>query len=100
MQLTTDKGKEVNEVAKIHAALRYGYVAFTTFQLIFFTRDEVAPEFNPAQWPHIIQQSSTDNTPIEGFWRWMRDGDGHSVKMTLQQGAATGIFLPHDEIHW
>ncbi|KAJ7820637.1 hypothetical protein B0H14DRAFT_2599821 [Mycena olivaceomarginata] len=62
-------------------------------------RDEVAPEFIPPQWPHSVEQSSTDNTPIEGFWRWLRDGEGHSVKMTLQQGAATGIFLPHDAIH-
>ncbi|KAJ6580935.1 hypothetical protein B0H19DRAFT_928755 [Mycena capillaripes] len=83
MQLTTDMGKEVNEMHKIHAALR----------------DEVAPEFVPPQWPHGIQQSSTDNTPIKSLWRWLRDGEGHSVKMTLQQGAATGIFLPHDAIH-
>ncbi|KAJ7456355.1 hypothetical protein B0H11DRAFT_1739290, partial [Mycena galericulata] len=89
MQLTTDMGKEVNEMHKIHEALRY----------VVFVRDEVAPEFIPPQWPHSVKQSSTNNTPIEGFWRWLRDGDGHSVKMTLQQGAATGIFLPHDAIH-
>ncbi|KAJ7740270.1 hypothetical protein DFH07DRAFT_965451 [Mycena maculata] len=83
MQLTTDMGKEVNEMHKIHEVLR----------------DEVAPEFIPPQWPHGVKQSSTNNTPIESFWRWLRDGEGHSVKMTLQQGAATGIFLPHDPLH-
>ncbi|KAJ7917910.1 hypothetical protein B0H13DRAFT_1869943 [Mycena leptocephala] len=77
------KGKEVTEMHKVHAILR----------------DEVAPEFVPPQWPHSVEQSSTDNTPIEGFWCWLRDGEGHSLKMTLQQGAATVIFLPHDAVH-
>ncbi|KAJ7768100.1 hypothetical protein DFH07DRAFT_736496, partial [Mycena maculata] len=88
MQLTTDMGKEVNEMHKIHEVLRC---------VVFM--DEVAPEFVPPQWPHGVKQSSTNNTPIESFWRWLRDGEGHSVKMTLQQGAATGIFLPHDPLH-
>ncbi|KAJ6448389.1 hypothetical protein C8R45DRAFT_1133036 [Mycena sanguinolenta] len=83
LQLVTDMGTEVNEMHKIHVALR----------------DEVAPEFVPPQWPHGVQESSTKNTPIEGLWRWLRDGEGHSVKMTIQEGAATGIFLPHDAIH-
>ncbi|KAJ6448579.1 hypothetical protein C8R45DRAFT_1046009 [Mycena sanguinolenta] len=76
MQLMTDKVKEVTEMHKVHATLR----------------DKAAPEFVPPQWPHSVEQSSTDNTPIEGFWHWL-------VKMTLQQGAAMGIFLPHDAIH-
>ncbi|KAJ7619918.1 hypothetical protein DFH06DRAFT_1010814 [Mycena polygramma] len=83
MQQTTDMGKEVNEMLKIHEVLRC----------------VVAPEFIPPVWPHCIKQSSTDNTPIESFWRWYRDGEGHSTKMVLQQGAATGIFLPHDAVH-
>ncbi|KAJ7752843.1 hypothetical protein DFH07DRAFT_774354 [Mycena maculata] len=81
--LTTDMGKEVNEMHKIHEVLR----------------DEVAPEFVPPQWPHGVKQSSTNNTPIKSFWCWLQDGEGHSVKMTLQQGAATRIFLPHDPLH-
>ncbi|KAK6972172.1 hypothetical protein R3P38DRAFT_3486110 [Favolaschia claudopus] len=83
IQLTTDMGKEVNEMIKVHETLR----------------DEVAPEFKPPEWPHSVQRSSTDNTPIEGFWRWLRDGEGHSVKMAIQTGASTGIFLPHDAVH-
>jgi predicted chitinase len=93
-------GSEVNEMHKIQETLRYS--AFTLSRYRFptrFTRDEVAPEFVPPKWPHGVKQSSTNNTPIESFWRWLRDGDGHSVKMTIQQGAATGIFLPHDSIH-
>ncbi|KAJ7452923.1 hypothetical protein FB451DRAFT_1521089 [Mycena latifolia] len=83
LQLTTDMGSEVIEMHKIHVVLR----------------DDVAPQFTPPQWPHGVKQSSTNNTPIESFWRWLQDGEGHSTKMTLQSGAATGIFLPHDEIH-
>ncbi|KAJ7652422.1 hypothetical protein DFH06DRAFT_1331056 [Mycena polygramma] len=77
MQLTTDMGSELKMIG----------------------RDEVAPELVPPQYPHGVKQSSTNNTPIESFWRWLRDGDGHSTKITLQEGAATGIFLPHDDIH-
>ncbi|KAJ7909608.1 hypothetical protein B0H13DRAFT_2233040 [Mycena leptocephala] len=83
MQMTTDKGSEVNEAHKIHERLR----------------DEVAPELTPPEFPHGVKQSSTNNTPIEGLWRWLRDGDGHSTKTVLQEGAATGIFFPNDEIH-
>ncbi|KAJ7126924.1 hypothetical protein C8R44DRAFT_667777 [Mycena epipterygia] len=83
MQLTTDLGSEVNEMHKIHETLR----------------DEVAPEFTPPEYPHGVKQSSTNNTPIESFWRWLRNGDGHSTKITLQEGAASGFFLPHDDIH-
>ncbi|KAJ7115426.1 hypothetical protein C8R44DRAFT_928484 [Mycena epipterygia] len=82
-QLITDLGSEVDEMHKIHEQLRY----------------EVAPELVPPEHPHGLKQSSTNNTPIESFWRWLRDGDGHSTKQVLQEGAATGIFLPNDEIH-
>ncbi|KAJ6628587.1 hypothetical protein B0H10DRAFT_1777826, partial [Mycena sp. CBHHK59/15] len=49
-------------------------------------------------WPYILKQSSTKNTPIESSWHWLQDGDGHSMKMVLQQGANMGFFLLHDEI--
>ncbi|KAJ7100453.1 hypothetical protein C8R44DRAFT_859356 [Mycena epipterygia] len=82
-QLITDLRSEVDEMHKIHEQLR----------------DEVAPELVPPEHPHGLKQSSTTNTPIESFWRWLRDGDGHSTKQVLQEGAATGIFLLNDEIH-
>ncbi|KAJ7264827.1 hypothetical protein C8J57DRAFT_1512195 [Mycena rebaudengoi] len=83
IQMTTDMGSEVNEAHKIHETLR----------------DEVAPEYVPPAWPHGLKQSSTNNTPIEGFWRWLRAGSGHSTKTVLQEGAQTGIFIPNDDIH-
>ncbi|KAJ7499864.1 hypothetical protein FB451DRAFT_1385530 [Mycena latifolia] len=73
---------------------------YISVKLIFYlARDEVAPELVPPEYPHGVKQSSTNNTPIESLWRWLRDGDGHSTKLVLQEGAATGIFLPNDEIH-
>ncbi|KAJ7893121.1 hypothetical protein B0H14DRAFT_3675782 [Mycena olivaceomarginata] len=73
--LKTVDGSEVNEMHKVHERLRR----------------EAAP--------FGVQQSSTKNTPIKSFWRWLRDGDGHSVKLILQNGSASGIFLPNDAVH-
>ncbi|KAJ6500290.1 hypothetical protein DFH09DRAFT_1102722 [Mycena vulgaris] len=64
VQLTTDMGNEVNEVHKIHEMLR----------------DEVAPELVPPEYPHGVKRSSTNNTPIESFWRWLRDGRATAPK--------------------
>ncbi|KAJ6580815.1 hypothetical protein B0H19DRAFT_485421 [Mycena capillaripes] len=83
LQLTTDKGSEVIEMHKVHAILR----------------SEAAPEYTEPEFPAGVQQGSTKNTPIESFWRWLRDGDGHSVKLVLQEGSASGIFLPNDIVH-
>ncbi|KAF7362456.1 hypothetical protein MVEN_00593200 [Mycena venus] len=83
IQITTDKGSEVIELHKVHALLR----------------SEAAPEYTEPEFPAGVQQGSTKNTPIESFWRWLRDGDGHSVKKVLQDGSASGIFLPNDIVH-
>ncbi|KAJ7037361.1 hypothetical protein C8F04DRAFT_1256935 [Mycena alexandri] len=83
IQLVTDQGSEVNEMHKVHERLRR----------------EAAPLYQPPEFPFGVKQSSTKNTPIESFWRWLRDGDGHSVKLILQNGSASGIFLPNDAVH-
>ncbi|KAJ7099755.1 hypothetical protein C8R44DRAFT_747675 [Mycena epipterygia] len=83
IQLTTDLGSEVNEVHKIHERLR----------------SEAAPQYKLPEFPFSVKESSTKNTPIESFWRWLRDGEGHSVKQVLQGGSASGIFLPNDVVH-
>ncbi|KAJ6576823.1 hypothetical protein B0H10DRAFT_1927095 [Mycena sp. CBHHK59/15] len=61
---------------------------------------EAAPEYTLPAFPFSVKQGSTKNTPIESFWRWLRDGEGHSVKKVLQDGSASGIFLPNDVVHW
>ncbi|KAJ7134510.1 hypothetical protein C8R44DRAFT_427223, partial [Mycena epipterygia] len=83
VQITVDQGSEVGEMLKIHERLRH---------------DE-APLFIPPEWPYCATIPSTQNTPIESFWRWKRNGEGKSIRNTLQHGSALGIFLPSDEIH-
>ncbi|KAJ7431040.1 hypothetical protein B0H11DRAFT_2388692 [Mycena galericulata] len=83
IQITTDKGSEVNEVHKVHETLR----------------SEAAPEYTLPDFPAGVKQGSTKNTPIEGFWRWLRSGEGISVKQVLQEGSASGYFLPNDIVH-
>ncbi|KAJ7661984.1 hypothetical protein DFH06DRAFT_987877 [Mycena polygramma] len=83
IQITTDMGSEVNEVHKVHDALR----------------TEAAPEYTLPEFPPGVKQASTKNTPIEGFWRWLRTGEGISVKQVLQQGSADGYLIPNDIVH-
>ncbi|KAF7350254.1 hypothetical protein MVEN_01328900 [Mycena venus] len=83
IQLTVDGGSEVTEMLKIHERLRAS----------------AAPLFVPPEWPYSASIPSTQNTPIEGFWRWQRNGEGRSIRHVLEQGAASGIFLPTDDIH-
>ncbi|KII83303.1 hypothetical protein PLICRDRAFT_63270, partial [Plicaturopsis crispa FD-325 SS-3] len=49
--------------------------------------------------PPYVQLSSTNNTPIESFWRWKRNGEGHTLKHVILAGTDSGIFCPVDEIH-
>ncbi|KAJ6565606.1 hypothetical protein DFH09DRAFT_1473818, partial [Mycena vulgaris] len=83
IQITVDQGSEVGEMLKIHERLRH----------------DAAPLFIPPEWPYCATIPSTQNTPIESFWRWKRNGEGKSIRNTLEQGSACGIFLPSDEIH-
>ncbi|KAK6969590.1 hypothetical protein R3P38DRAFT_3336838 [Favolaschia claudopus] len=76
IQLSVDGGTECTEMLKIHETLRA----------------DAAPEFVPPSWP-------TDNTPIESFWRWKRNGEGRSIRNTLEEGVDPGFFLPNDHIH-
>ncbi|KAF8198727.1 hypothetical protein K438DRAFT_1759379 [Mycena galopus ATCC 62051] len=99
----TDMGSAVNEMHKtqetllggrghLHSLLQYSSpTKLVEMRLLrnLFRHSGLTVSKHPA---HIT------STPIEGFWGWLRNGDGHSVQMTIQQGAATGIFLLHDSI--
>ncbi|KAJ7160845.1 hypothetical protein C8R46DRAFT_1223186 [Mycena filopes] len=80
IQIVTDMGTEINELHKVHEILRR----------------EAASDYKLPDFPFGVKESSTKNTPIESFWRWLRDGEGKSV---LQAGSGAGIFLPNDDIH-
>ncbi|KAJ7627564.1 hypothetical protein DFH06DRAFT_729943 [Mycena polygramma] len=83
IQITVDKGSEVGKMIEIHEQLR----------------SHAAPDFVLPEWPFAATIPSTDNTPIESFWRWKRNGEGKSIRLVLQEGSASGVFLPNDEIH-
>ena len=49
-------------------------------------------EFKP--W---VQVQSKHNTPIEGFWLWLRKGEGHNIRDVILSG--TAIFNSNDPLH-
>lgn len=87
---------------RIHHTLRFViYWICNSTQLITVAcvRLEAAPEFLPAQWPTGKKMPSTKNTPIESFWRWQRNGEGHNIRQAIQAGSQAGIFMPQEPLH-
>jgi len=41
---------------------------------------------------------SKHNTPIEGFWWWKRQGEGHNIQDAVFVGKAGVLFNPNNEI--
>jgi hypothetical protein len=64
-----------------------------------FNRLEAAPEYTIEQWPAAVQVQSKHNTPIEGFWRWKHQGEGHSIHDAIFVGKSEGLFNPDNELH-
>jgi hypothetical protein len=62
-------------------------------------RLEAAPEFTIEEWPAAVQVQSKHNTPIEGFWRWKRQGEGHSIQDAIMIGKTDGLFNQNNELH-
>ncbi|KAF7970556.1 hypothetical protein HWV62_23735 [Athelia sp. TMB] len=60
---------------------------------------ESAPEFTIEEWPPWVGVQSKKNTPIEGFWRWKRAGEGHSIRQAILVGKNEGIFNPANPRH-
>lgn len=81
--MVTDKGSEVGLMGQIHTALRL----------------EAAPEYKLDDFPALSQIPSTRNTPIEGIWRWQREGEGHNLREVIQDGVARGLLVPGIELH-
>ncbi|KAF8497710.1 hypothetical protein JB92DRAFT_2986656 [Gautieria morchelliformis] len=82
LQDITDKGSETGEMCRIQESLRL----------------QAAPEYLLDKWPPAIQLPSTRNTPIEGFWRWKQNGEGHTLRHVLLAGRDSGCFNPNDEV--
>ncbi|KIK56381.1 hypothetical protein GYMLUDRAFT_1016107 [Collybiopsis luxurians FD-317 M1] len=83
LQLTTDKGPEIG----------YQHAFMVTL------REMYAPEFDPVEFPPHVILKSTNNTPIEGFWRILSDKCGKNIKEQILQGKDQRIFDPTQSEH-
>lgn len=60
-------------------------------------RRDAAPEIPEDEFSPWVQVQSKHNTPIEGFWTWLREGEGHNLRDVILSGAAT--FDSNDSLH-
>ncbi|KAL0952590.1 hypothetical protein HGRIS_006845 [Hohenbuehelia grisea] len=83
IQLTVNKGSETGWMYAIQCALR----------------ETLAPEIDSNIYPPFVTVKSVHNTVIEGFWRWLRDKTGITLKEYLMQGQKERWFSPTAELH-
>ncbi|KAF4586441.1 Transposase [Pleurotus pulmonarius] len=83
LQLVMDKGTEVGDMIRAQQ----------------FLRVNVAPEYSEDNWPSTVQVQSKKNTPIEGFWRWKRNGEGHNIRSAIITGRENGLFNSNNPLH-
>jgi hypothetical protein len=62
-------------------------------------RSAWAPDIDQKIYPASVSVPSTNNTPIEGFWHWLREFRGYNLYENVTQGKLDGIFNPNNEIH-
>jgi hypothetical protein len=61
--------------------------------------DVFAPEIDSRVYPECMLIKSVHNTVIEGFWRWLREKAGGSMKIQLMRGKDEHIFDPNVRFH-
>ena len=103
MTMVSDKGSETVQMIDFQKLLRCALEA-TISGLIFSLADhlnafrhDAAPEVTENQFRSWVQVQSKHNTPIEGFWLWFREGEGHNVRGTILDGAS--VFNSEDPLH-
>lgn len=74
-------------------------VLFMQILTSVFISLHAAPEFTLDHWPASRQVQSKHNTPIEGFWRWKQDGEGHSIRQAIFVGRDAGLFNSNNPLH-
>ncbi|KZT33382.1 hypothetical protein SISSUDRAFT_418902 [Sistotremastrum suecicum HHB10207 ss-3] len=83
LQITVDKGSETGFMYRFHTSLRETY-----------TRD-----IDENKYPAWMALPSTRNTPIEGYWHWLRNNIGKTLVIHLVKGKDMGIFNSANNIH-
>lgn len=79
--------------------MTYSCFALPKVSYFNYSRQDAAPEFTTADWPSSIQVQSKKNTPIEGFWSWLRRSDGPNLRDVMTVGYNDGTFNPQNEMH-
>ncbi|KAJ7718982.1 hypothetical protein B0H14DRAFT_3629712 [Mycena olivaceomarginata] len=82
-QATVDKGSETGHMYAIMTGLKTAY----------------APDIDLTRYPALVAVKSTNNTPIEGLWRWFQDQCGKNLYIQITKGRDEGIFNPNNSIH-
>ena len=104
MTIVSDKGSETGMMIEFQTTLRFALSLsflpnFRTQACIPLTsgRRDAAPEIPEDEFKPWLQVQSKHNTPIEGFWPWLREGEGHNIREVILGGAAK--FDPNDPLH-
>ncbi|KAF7440091.1 hypothetical protein PC9H_000434 [Pleurotus ostreatus] len=83
LQITVDKGSETGWQCAIQYALR----------------EVFAPDVDEDTYPPFVALKSVHNVAIEGFWHWLRQGTGLSLKEILLRGKTEQLFSPSVGLH-
>ena len=60
-------------------------------------RRDAAPEIPEDEFRLWVQVQSKHNTLIEGFWLWLREGEGHNIRDVILEGATD--YNADDPLH-
>ena len=101
MTMVSDKGSETVQMMEFQKLLRCVARSKRSCPNLAenfdpFRRD-AAPELPEDEFPPWVRVQSKHNTPIEGFWLWLREGEGHNVRDIILGGAA--VFNSDDPLH-
>ena len=103
MTMVSDKGSETVRMIEFQKILRCAAGAKRSGTSLNFTdlfdtfRHDAAPEISEDEFRSWVQVQSKHNTPIEGFWLWFREGEGHNIRKVILDGAHN--FNSDDRLH-
>ena len=121
MTIVSDKGSETGTMIEFQKALRFVrhrvldtipelnavvvvvivvvVIVVVVVVVVVRTSDrrDAAPEIPEDEFKPWVQVQSKHNTPIEGFWPWLRQGEGLNIRTTIVSGSAA--YDPNDPLH-
>lgn len=103
MTMVSDKGSETIQMIDFQKMLRCApEITFSALILgltdhLNIFRHDAAPEITEDEFRSWVQVQSKHNTLIEGFWLWLREGEGHNVRDIILSSAT--VFNSEDLLH-